>query len=110
MVLNEQLCDVRKDGFCVTHQVQTKKVYVTTKKWKERSKGRGFGFVTSRTAKFQCSGRVSPQNIGNDSSTSRNLDNLPGEKPDYLTGISGNRSQEGLVILEHSDRSCYAGD
>ena len=52
-VLNVQQCDVRKDGFYMIHQVQTKKVYVTTKKWKERSKGRGFGYLTCRTENFQ---------------------------------------------------------
>ena len=101
---------MRKNGYCVTHQVQTKKFHVLSQKWKDRGKGRGFGYVTTKVAKFQCSGGVLSHSIGNNSSASRNLDNSPGQISDYLTGIYGNRSQEGLVILEHSEKTNKTGD
>ena len=98
-------CEMRKDGYCVTHQIENnKKFYVTSKKWKDRGKGRGFGWVSSKILKFQCSMRTSIQNIGNIHQESRNLDNKPGCMMNNLTGLVGQTSQQqGDNILEHSE-------
>ena len=98
-------CEMRKDGYCVTHQIENnKKFYVTSKKWKDRGKGRGFGWVSSKILKFQCSVRTSTQNIGNIHQESRNLDNKPGCMMNNLTGLVGQTSQQqGDIILEHSE-------
>ena len=34
--------EARKDGYYVTHQIETRKFYVTSKKWKDEGKERGF--------------------------------------------------------------------
>ena len=102
---NNVPCEMRKDGYCVTHQIENnRKFYVTSKKWKDRGKGRGFGWVSSKILKFQCSVRTSTQNIGNIHQESRNLDNKPGCMMNNLTGLVGQTSQQqGDIILEHSE-------
>ena len=97
-------CEMRKDGYCVTHQIENKKFYVTSKKCKDRGKGRGFGYVSTRILKFQCSMRNSTQNIGNIPQESRNLDNKPGCRMNNLTRVVGQTSQQrGINFLEHSE-------
>ena len=47
-------CVLTKKGYCSFHEKQAEKISVTTKKWKDRGGGKGFGWVTIRTKKYQC--------------------------------------------------------
>ena len=54
-VQNEKAkCIISKKGFCQTHSCLTKSVTVTSKKWRDRGGGKGFGFVQTKVKKFVC--------------------------------------------------------
>ena len=80
---NGQLvCEVKRGGFCVTHNVMGKKIYVTTCKWKDRGNGKGYGNVYSRTTKYICEGKrkglVDTHNSTNNQNLNLKMVNLHG--------------------------------
>ena len=52
-------CKFDRKGYCKEHNYHAKKVTVSSKKWKDRGGGRGYGYVHSTTKKFQCDSRKS---------------------------------------------------
>ena len=50
----EQRCEPDKKGACRVHECAMRKIKISTKKWKDRGKGRGFGFVSVRVTKYAC--------------------------------------------------------
>ena len=58
----EPSCNINKKGFCSTHQVQTLKTSVTSKKWGDRGGGRGYGYITRKTSKYVCKPSLRDQN------------------------------------------------
>ena len=96
------LCTFNKHGFCTVHRILGKQIDVMKSIWKERSGGRGFGFVRTKIKKFICplrnSGPVAPHNYpGNNHTTSSNIGDII-ERREGTTHVS-NR------ILEHSSDS-----
>ena len=53
-------CEHNKHGFCKTHKVIGRQIEVTSSSWKDRGKGRGFGFVKSKVKKYICPSRNLP--------------------------------------------------
>ena len=51
---NIRKCTFTKSGLCEVHRVPGSKVTIPTKKWKDKGGGKGFGWVTVRTKKYQC--------------------------------------------------------
>ena len=48
-------CDVNtREKFCTTHNCPTTKVVVSTKKWVNKGRGRGFGWLTQKVSKEIC--------------------------------------------------------
>ena len=93
------LCTFNKHGFCTVHRILGKQIDVMKSIWKERSGGRGFGFVRTKIKKFICplrnSAPVAPHNYpGNNHTTSSNIGDII-ERREGTTHVS-NR------ILEHS--------
>ena len=89
-------CILTKKGYCSFHERQIEKISVTSKKWKDRGGGRGFGYVTRKTTKFICKLRSEPNKSNLISEESRNLAN-PEQTNGDLTGVSGtNHSDRGL--------------
>ena len=56
MQWREDKCKIGRNGHCNTHNMMTRKVTVTSKKWKDRKDGKGFGWVSTKVTRFQCSG------------------------------------------------------
>ena len=50
----DQACEPDRGGYCTVHECVGKFVPVSTKKWKDRGKGRGYGYVSGKTKKFIC--------------------------------------------------------
>ena len=47
-------CEVTRRGFCQTHNCHTESISVTSKKWRDRGGGRGFGYVSVKVKKYVC--------------------------------------------------------
>ena len=89
-------CVLNKKGYCSFHNKQAEKISITSKKWRDRGGGRGFGYVTRKTTKFICKLRSEPNMSNLISEESRNLAN-PEQTSSDLTGVSGaNHSSRGL--------------
>ena len=52
-------------GFCMQHNVRGVRYIVTSKKWRDRGKGRGFGYVTSKLVRYRCGEVQSPESYSN---------------------------------------------
>ena len=50
-----------QEGFCIQHNVKG----VPSKKWRDRGKGRGFGYVTSKLVRYRCGEVQSPESYSN---------------------------------------------
>ena len=50
-------CEPNKKGMCVIHECAMRKMKISTKKWKDRGKGRGFGYVRVQVTKYACEHR-----------------------------------------------------
>ena len=72
----EPSCNINRKGFCSTHQVQTLKTSVTSKKWGDRGGGRGYGYITRKTSKYICKPSLRDQRDREKYSKSRNLNQL----------------------------------
>ena len=81
-------CRQNRKGYCEEHRCQGKRVTVSSKKWKDRGGGRGYGYVTQRVTRFICVKRVTAVSeikstfeegrgsVNNTITKSRNLDQL----------------------------------
>ena len=92
-------CNFNKHGFCTTHRTLGKQIDVSKSIWKERSGGRGFGFVRTKVKKFICplrnSAPVAPQNYPkNNHATSSTISDIL-ERREGSTHVAN-------IILEHS--------
>ena len=47
---------VYKRGFCQLHKAQGERFVETTKRWRDKGRGKGFGFITSKLVKYRCRG------------------------------------------------------
>ena len=74
-------CIISKKGFCQTHSCLTNSVTVTSKKWRDRGGGRGFGFVQTKVKKFVCKAK-----------------NLSTRSPDIIPGSDNMSSTDNPVI------------
>ena len=92
-----------KKGYCLSHGVTAKKISVSGQKWKDRGNGRGFGYVTSKTTKYLCNGKLVSRDRGVSSRNlrkSRNLDKVSGA--DYTDGAGISDNTRGLVNSENT--------
>ena len=48
------LCTFNKHGFCKAHRILGKQIEIPKSVWKDRSGGRGFGFVKTKVKKYIC--------------------------------------------------------
>ena len=55
-------CITDKRGHCDQHAIKMSKVSVSSKKWCDRGKGKGFGWKTFKTTKYICKLRLSSTN------------------------------------------------
>ena len=53
------LCIATKNGHCSQHGTKMTKNVITSKKWCDRGKGRGYGYKTMKTTKYICKSRLS---------------------------------------------------
>ena len=52
---NRMKCEPNLTGKCVVHNCAMRQIRVTTKKWRHRGKGRGFGYINVKVTHFICS-------------------------------------------------------
>ena len=74
----------------------------TSKKWKDRGGGRGFGYVTVKSTKFYCKPGIIAKKVLTITEESRNLD-MPDSEYYNLTGFVSNLDV-GINGLESSFR------
>ena len=95
-------CNILKDGLCNTHNCMTSKVTVTAKKWKDRGKGRGYGYVNSKVTKAICMGRKLAPTV-----TKNYPDNLDlssnGGISEHRRGLSVSEERESSIIRANED-------
>ena len=85
-------CSISRKGYCKEHDYQAKKVAISSKSWKDRGGGKGYGWVTKKVNKFICVKRVTVMSDKNSTlvtgerfsdyfhQKSRNLDKLEQER------------------------------
>ena len=56
---SDEKCNYKK-GVCNKHKTQGRKYVETTKKWKDRGKGKGYGFVTVKYVRYRCVEKSEP--------------------------------------------------
>ena len=76
MNVQKMKCEPDRAGLCGIHECVGKWIQVSSKKWKDCGKGRGFGYVNGKNKKFICGNRVSLDNTDMDPS-GRFRDNTP---------------------------------
>ena len=69
-----QVCKIMKNGMCVTHDVMTSKIKVTSKLWKDRGGGKGYGWTQKKVTKAVCRAKNDTL-VGSEIYTSRESDN-----------------------------------
>ena len=84
-----QVCKIIKNGMCVTHDVMTSKIKVTSKLWKDRGGGRGYGWTQKKVTKAVCRAKNNTL-VGSEISTSRESDN---------SHVTGDLSLKGKVTI-----------
>ena len=52
-------------GVCIKHNVMGVRYVVTSKKWRDRGKGKGFGYVTSKLVRYRCGEVQTPESYSN---------------------------------------------
>ena len=104
-------CSISRKGYCKEHDYQAKKVAVSSKSWKDRGGGKGYGWVTKKVNKFICVKRAT---VTSDKNTcdwgrfsdyfhqkSRNLDKLEQERniPGDIVGATSSGISESVSGL-----------
>ena len=84
----------------MTHQSNTEKGIISSKSWKDRGGGRGFGWVTQKTTKYLCVSRLCNTRY---SEESRNLDNIAGFAMDNLTRVDKYTYSSDVGIIKDSE-------
>ena len=51
-------CEPNEVGMCGVHNCKMRQIKIPTKKWRDRGKGRGFGYVKVMVTKFICSEKL----------------------------------------------------
>ena len=91
----DRTCTFSKRGICEQHLVAGTKLSIPAKKWKDRGRGKGFGWVTTRTTRYLCKVRKSGPTVLDNSS---DVEGLRSQK------LRGNYTYSGDYNLgtEHS--------
>ena len=84
-------CEIKRGGYCRTHEVMTKKFQVSSKKWADRGGGRGYGYVNKKVMKYVCSGSDT-RDLSN-TNMNRNIPNMQD-----LEMLVRNNDSEGLNV------------
>ena len=63
-MLVSKTCQFQR-GFCMQHNIKGVRYIVTSKKWRDRGKGRGSGYVTSKLVRYRCGEVQSPESYSN---------------------------------------------
>ena len=82
-------CKPDKLGLCRTHRCGGSITKVSSKKWKDRGGGRGYGYVHSTTKKFLCDSRKSFCRKTGMFASDRLRDNPADRQIDVVTGLGG---------------------
>ena len=84
------VCKPDKLGLCRTHECGGSITKVSSKKWKDRGGGRGYGYVHSTTKKFLCDSRKSAYRKTKVDASERLRDYEPADRQvDVSTGLVG---------------------
>ena len=88
-------CTFTRNGICEQHLVAGTRLSIPAKKWKDRGRGKGFGWVTTRTTRYLCKVRKSGPTVLDNSS---DVEGLRSQK------LRGNYTYSGDYNLgtEHS--------
>ena len=78
---DDRNCTFTKKGICEQHLVTGTRLSIPAKKWKDRGRGKGFGWVTTHTTRYLCKVRKSGPTVLNISSDVEGLrsQKLPGD-------------------------------
>ena len=87
---SDVVCKPDKLGLCRTHECGGSITKVSSKKWKDRGGGRGYGYVHSTTKKFLCDSRKSAYRKTKVDASERLRDYEPADRQvDVSTGLVG---------------------
>ena len=98
--VSTEQCEPDSMGKCVIHDCVMSKLKVSTKKWKDRGKSRGFGWVTCKTTKYCCKFKKTaaiPDNLERlrDSQSGTNVKNTDGANISYNSVIDDTTTHVG---------------
>ena len=71
-----KVCNILKNGMCEQHGIMSTRILVTSKVWKDRGGGRGYGYVTKKVKKPVCRAKNIPPVVSNISTEDRSVSHV----------------------------------
>ena len=71
-----KVCNILKNGMCEQHGIMSTRILVTSKVWKDRGGGRGYGYVTKKVKKPVCRAKNIPPIVSNISTEERSVSHV----------------------------------
>ena len=90
-------CNIMKNGMCEQHQKMSFKYQVTSKVWRDRGGGRGYGFVSRKVTKRICRAGKDLPTESNNSTNTRDMSNMANKRIKVRVNFDGGLASGELV-------------
>ena len=90
-------CNIMKNGMCEQHQKMSFKYQVTSKVWRDRGGGRGYGFVSRKVTKRICRAGKELPTESNNSINTRDMSNMANKRIKVRVNFDGGLASGELV-------------
>ena len=86
-----KVCNILKNGMCEQHGIMSTRIQITSKVWKDRGGGRGYGYVSKKVKKPVCRAKHIPPTVSNISTEERSVSHVGN------SGIKGKVTLDGIL-------------
>ena len=100
-----KLCNILKNGMCEQHGIMSTMVQITSKVWKDRGGGQGYGYVSKKVNKPVCRAKNEPPLVSNISTDERSMSHVAASGIKVKVTLDGRlASGDNPAILEHVNK------
>ena len=109
-----KVCNILKNGMCEQHGIMSTRIQITSKVWKDRGGGRGYGYVSKKVKKPVCRAKNIPPTVSNISTEERSVSHVgnsgvkvkvtldgilaSGDYPTILKHVNKKTGRRGLAL------------